>query len=155
MTTEKAKLFACRPANAQDMQACAAILNRWIDETPWMPRLHSHAAVERHYREEVYGRSDVVVADGAGAVAGFIALSEDHDVTALYVDGAMRGKGCGRALLDWAKAKHPDGLRLWVFQANSAAQRFYARAGLREVRRVGGGNEEDLPDILLEWRPVR
>jgi GNAT superfamily N-acetyltransferase len=154
MKTEQAAAIRCRPAHADDMRACAAILNRWIDETPWMPRVHSHADVERHYRETVFGTRDVAVADCGGAVAGFISLSDDHCVTGFYVDNAMRRKGCGKALLDHAKAKHSDGLWLWTFQANSGARRFYVREGFHEVRRTDGDNEEGLPDILFEWRPA-
>jgi GNAT superfamily N-acetyltransferase len=154
MVTELPAGIRCRPAHADDMKACAAILNRWIDETPWMPRVHSHAEVERHYRETVFGMRDVVVAECGGEVAGFLSLSDDHTVTGLYVDCANRGIGCGKALIHQAKAKHPEGLRLWTFQANSGARRFYAREGFREIRRTDGDNEEELPDILFEWRPT-
>jgi GNAT superfamily N-acetyltransferase len=154
MRIEQAAAIRCCPAHADDMTACAAILNRWIDETPWMPRVHSHTDVERHYRKTVFGTREIVVADCGGGVAGFISPSDDHCVTGFYVDNEMRGKGCGRALLDHAKEKHPDGLWLWTFQANSGAQRFYAREGFRELRRTNGDNEERLPDILFEWRPA-
>ena len=144
----------CRAARIDDMKACAAILNRWIDDTAWMPRLHDRADVERHYRQTVFAERDVLVVDYEGAAA-FIALSDDHYVTALYADRPMRGRGCGRALLDLAKEKHPDELKLWTFQANTDAQRFYLREGFREIRRTDGDNEEGLPDMLFEWRAAR
>jgi GNAT superfamily N-acetyltransferase len=150
MRIETATAISCRPAYADDMQACAAILNRWIDETSWMPRVHSHAGVEQHYRETVFSTRNVMIADCGGVVTDFIALSDDHHVMAFYVDRATRSKG----LLNHAKEKYPHGLRLWTFQANSGAQGFYAREGFREVRRTAGGNEENLPDTLLEWRPA-
>ena len=114
--------MTCRPGNGDDMKACAAIVNRWIDETPWMPRVHDHASVEQHYRETVFGERHVLVADYGGVVAGFIALSDDHYVTAFYVDRPMRGKGCGKALLDHARGRHPDGLRLWTFVARRGTE---------------------------------
>ena len=44
-------------------------------------------------------------------------------------------------------------LRLWVFQENVGARRFYERRGFRLVRETdGAGNEEKEPDALLEWR---
>ena len=88
------------------MKACAAILNGWIDDTPWMPRVHDQVDVERHYRESVFAARDIVVADCGGVLAGFISLSDDHHVTGFYVDSAMRGSGYGKALLDCAKSKH-------------------------------------------------
>jgi GNAT superfamily N-acetyltransferase len=155
MMSDTVSSAVCRPARLEDMGACAAILNRWIDDTPWMPRLHERAAVERHYRETIFGERDIYISELEGAVAGFIALSSDHHVTALYLDRPMRGKGCGKALLDLAKQKHPGGLQLWTFEANADARRFYAREGFSEIRRSDGDNEEGLPDVLLQWRTPR
>ena len=47
-------------------------------------------------------------------------------------------------------------LRLWVFQRNTPALRFYAARGFRVVEHTDGSrNEEREPDALLEWvRPV-
>ena len=145
----------CRPARIEDMRACAAIVNRWIDDTPWMPRIHDYGDVQRRYQETVFAERDLNIAEYEGAVAAFIALSEDRYVTALYAERRMCGKGCGKALLDLAKEKHPNGLKLWTFEANEDARRFYSREGFSEIRRTNGDNEEGLPDILLEWRPVR
>ena len=48
----------------------------------------------------------------------------------------------------------PGGFRLWVFQANAGARRFYERHGLRVVRLTdGAANEEKTPDALYEWLP--
>jgi hypothetical protein len=47
----------------------------------------------------------------------------------------------------------PQGFSLWTFQANLGARRFYERHGCRQVRRTDGDNEENLPDILYEYRP--
>ncbi|MCD1633809.1 GNAT family N-acetyltransferase [Martelella mediterranea] len=145
--------YALRPATIEDMTACAAILNDWIDETPWMPRVHDHRDVERHYRETVFVEHAVTVADMSGAVVAFSAVSEDAYVTALYVEATARGHGLGRALLDKAKAARPSGLKLWTFQANRAARHFYEREEFSELRRTGGDNEECLPDILYAWVP--
>jgi hypothetical protein len=47
----------------------------------------------------------------------------------------------------------PQGFSLWTFQANLGTRRFHERPGCREIRRTDGGNEENLPDIMYEWRP--
>jgi ribosomal protein S18 acetylase RimI-like enzyme len=55
-------------------------------------------------------------------------------------------------LLDTAKARRPEGLRLWVFQRNEGARAFYAKHGFTEVERTdGAANEEREPDVLLAW----
>ncbi|MEM9250441.1 MAG: GNAT family N-acetyltransferase [Pseudomonadota bacterium] len=136
-----------RQAVPEDADACAAILNDWIDRTDWMPRVHTHADVARYYRDVLFTEQSVWV-EGR-PVAGFLALEpQTAYVTALYV--ATPGQGIGRALLDRAKSERRT-LSLWTFVANIPARRFYARAGFHEVRRTAGDNEEQLPDILLRW----
>ncbi len=136
-----------RPARVEDTDACADILNDWIDGRDWMPRVHTPQAVRDFYRDFVFPRRDLYVA-GEPPV-GFMALDRDEDfVTALYV--AEPGRGLGKRFLDFAKAGRAV-LRLWTFQANLAAQAFYKREGFVEERRTDGENEEALPDVLLRW----
>lgn len=144
--------FLIREAMIDDMPACAAILNGWIDETQWMPRVHDADDVVRHYRESVFAHCGVLVAVQDGAPLAFCALNDGH-IDALYAGPAGRGQGIGKALLDRAKTLSPNGLSLWTFVANGRAQQFYAREGFEEVRRTDGDNEERLPDILFQWQP--
>lgn len=54
------------------------------------------------------------------------------EVFALYVHPRAQGRGVGSALLDrleGALARRWSTARLWVFEQNAAARRFYARAG--------------------------
>lgn len=141
------RMIKIRAATPADAKTCATILNDWIDTTPWMPRVHPHDDVERHYREFVLPFREVLVA--GDPVCGFIAIDSDEAfVTALYVRN--KRQGIGSALLDEAK-RHRNALSLWTFQANTAAQRFYLRHGFREICRTEGDNEEELPDILYKW----
>jgi ribosomal protein S18 acetylase RimI-like enzyme len=64
----------------------------------------------------------------------------------------LTGNGVGAALVGFAKARRPGGLRLWTFVSNERAQRFYERWGFEEVERTDGhDNEERSPDILYAW----
>ncbi|MEO0542709.1 MAG: GNAT family N-acetyltransferase [Pseudomonadota bacterium] len=142
-----------RQGVVRDAQACADILNAWIDETPWMPRVHSHQDVVRHYSELVLVKRHVLMAcSSGGEVEGFAALDcDDSFVTALYVAADARNKGVGGQLLDATKKMMSQRVSLWTFIANHRARRFYAREGFFEVRRTNGDNEEKLPDVLLTW----
>jgi len=97
---------------------------------------------------------EVVVAEQEGRVVGFVALAERNFVEHLYVDPGRLGEGIGSALLEDAKRRMPAGFRLWVFQQNERARRFYENRGLTVVELTdGSGNEEKTPDALYEWRP--
>lgn len=140
-----------RPGRPEDAAACAAIYNDWVDETPWMPRIHPREDVVRHYREHVMAVCRVTVAEREGAVRGFIAVDGEGYVGGLYLAPAARGRGIGAALLDAAKAARPEGLTLWTFALNAPARRFYARQGFVETGGTPGDNDEGLPDVLLSW----
>ncbi len=140
-----------RNARTQDMAACAAILNDWIDETEWMPRVHSHADVVQHYKNVVAAERNVVVVVAANEIVGMMAVAPDDFITALYVKRSYRRQGVGRFLLERAKRDAGASLRLWTFQKNTSALAFYAHEGFVEVNHTDGDNEENLPDTMLEW----
>jgi len=141
-----------RAGVAADAAACAAINDAWIEATDWMPRIHSPDDVARHYREHVFATCRVLVAERAGAVAGFLAVDGEGFVAALFVAGPARGQGVGAALVEAAKARRPEGLALWTFAANAGARRFYARMGFVEAGGTEGENDEGLRDVMLVWR---
>ncbi len=63
-------------------------------------------------------------------------------------------QGIGSELFEKATARRPGGFRLWVFQRNKGARRFYEHHGCRLVELGdGSGNEEREPDALYEWAP--
>jgi ribosomal protein S18 acetylase RimI-like enzyme len=141
-----------RQARSQDMAACAEIYNGWIDETQWMPRIHSQNDVQDYYKNTVLSARQTMVIVAGRDVAGFISGGADKLVTALYVKPTYRRQGVGRKLLNKLKQDLGAGLHLYTFQENFAAIAFYQREGFVEVNRTDGDNEEGLPDILFEWR---
>jgi putative acetyltransferase len=81
---------------------------------------------------------------------GFIAFRENW-IDQFYVLPVRQGHGIGSALLDIAKAAHPE-LSLWTFERNDPARRFYERRGFVAVDWTdGSGNEEREPDVLYRW----
>lgn len=138
-----------RDAHGADAGAVGAILSAFIDDTPWMPRVHTRAE-DLSFAGLMVDRGWVRVVEDDTRVVGFLAL-KDGFVHSLYLQSGAQGRGCGKALLDDAKAR-ANRLELNVFQANIRAQRFYLREGFVEVSRSDGtGNDEQLPDITYIW----
>jgi len=137
--------MSVRPALPQDTAACVDILRAWIDETPWMPMIHTRASMLSYWGDALQ-RGGWVFED-AGDILGFAQRDGDF-LNALYLSREARRKGIGsRLLAEAAGSQQP--LSLWTFQANVSAQAFYAHHRFQEVRRTDGDNEEGLPDILL------
>ena len=104
-------------------------------------------------RDVLLPTREVWVADEDGRAVGFAALA-GNTLEHLYVHPAEQGKGIGATLLARAKKQSPAGLRLWVFQRNERARRFYERHGFALARLTDGtANEEHEPDALYDWRP--
>ena len=123
------------------------------ESMPYLPDVHTDEETRAYFRGVVRASDEVVVAESEGQVVGFAALRAEL-LEHLYVHPRFQGRGIGSALLERAKELSPQGFRLWVFQRNEEARRFYERRGLRVVELTdGAGNEEQEPDALYEWRP--
>lgn len=141
-----------RSAQTGDAGRIGAILSAFVDETPWMPRLHSRAEDIAHAGQMIE-RGWVTVAACDADVAGFLAR-DGAAVHALYVAQSNRGHGLGSALVQDAQSRSAT-LRLWTFAANAAARRFYIGHGFTEGQRTdGAGNDEGLPDVEFQWSRV-
>lgn len=141
--------FSLRPARSTDAGRTGDILSAFIDNTDWMPRVHSRAE-DLSFAADMIDRGWVTVALAGEQVAGFSARDAEM-VHALYVSERMWGRGLGSMLLS-ALQQESDRLILWTFQANTRAQGFYLKHGFAEVERSDGArNDEGLPDIRMEW----
>lgn len=138
-----------RPAQPLDAGRTGAILHGFLDETAWIPNLHTGAETVS-FCGKMIDRGWVTVAGYRDRVDGFIAR-DGSEINALYIAPEARGTGLGQALL-WAAQEAAQRLELRTFEANLGAQRFYERHGFRETRRTdGAGNDENLPDIHYLW----
>ena len=101
----------------------------------------------------MFDTSQVWGALADGRLLGFAAAREDW-LDHLYVSPRNQSTGVGSALLEAARRGRSE-LRLWTFQRNALARRFYERRGFKAVRETdGSGNEEREPDVLYEWRAL-
>jgi putative acetyltransferase len=142
-----------RRGAAADAEAIGT-LHRYTMRTslPFLPDLHSLADVIDYAGREILPNNEVWVALEGGRFLGYIAFDAAW-IHQLYVHPDAQGQGIGPALLGKALA---DGRprRLWTFQQNTLARKFYEDRGFILVELTNGsGNEEKTPDALYEWRP--
>nr|WP_082861574.1 GNAT family N-acetyltransferase [Fictibacillus phosphorivorans] len=83
-------------------------------------------------------------------VAGMIAYHQS-EISQLYVHNHFQQFGIGKTLLQRAKGTSTGRLILRTFEVNKKAQRFYEKNGFTVIGR-GHENEENLPDLLYEWK---
>lgn len=144
-----------RPATAADAAQVAQVL---IESRraflPFAPSAHPEADVVEWVTRVLVPSGQVTVAVLGDAVVGVLALSSGegcHWIDQLYLHPKHVGRGIGTRLLAHAMASAPRPLRLYTFQQNEGARRFYERHGFVALQfSDGSANEERCPDVLYE-----
>jgi GNAT superfamily N-acetyltransferase len=120
------------------------------------PLAHSDEDVRKWIRTRLIPAGRTTVAVVEGHVVGLLTISTGADagwIEHLYVLPTRVGRGIGTRLLALARQRLPAPIRLYTFQENHRARRFYESRGFRaSAFGDGSGNEEQCPDILYEWR---
>lgn len=142
-----------RPARPEDAREIAKLTLDIRRDT--VPLIHDEDSVENFVKNVLIPQGSTFVYEVDGTIAAWCDAKEGW-LDQLYCRREQTGKGIGKALLDHAKAENPTGLKLYTFQVNTGARRFYKREGFEEIELSDGSeNEEKRPDVLMEWRPVK
>lgn len=150
-----------RVAGRFESEACADVFRAAWRGMPFVPQnLHTDAE-DRRWMRDVFASQLVLVAEiagdgddagGSGKIVGLLSMS-DGTVHNLYVRPGYQSQGIGHSLIEMAKTCSGGDLKLWVFEPNKGAIRFYERHGFLTVRKTDGrDNEEKVPDRLMAWR---
>ena len=144
-----------RPATAADAYSVASLL---IDTRsqfmPYAPSAHPDAEVREWVKSHLLLTGGVTVAEVQGQVVAAMATERTNGlswVTQMAVNPRLVGHGVGSLLLAHAMRTLALPIRLYTFQANSGARRFYERYGFIPIEFTDGqANEEHCADVLYE-----
>lgn len=144
-----------RPATAEDARRVADLLiETRAAFMPYAPSAHPEAEVREWVASYLVRSGGVTVAEVQGQVAGAMASERTDDacwITQMAVDPPLVGQGIGSLLLAHATRTLALPIRLYTFQANLGARRFYERHGFVAMAFTDGrANEERCPDVLYE-----
>jgi len=144
-----------RAAVSTDAERIAAVLlASHAAFLPFARLAHTDEEVRAWVREVLLPSEAVTVAVVNGQVIGVLAVAQRGGVswlTQLYLHPAHVAQGIGSKLLAHALATALPPIRLYTFQQNIGARRFYERNGFVAIELTdGGANEERCPDVLYE-----
>ena len=134
----------------EDAAEISQILEDWAASNREIPLVHN-AEERADYGRWLLEHTRVTMIHNSSGVVGFLAL-EKHTIQALYIKKDFQGFGFGQAAIKFAQKQFKE-LRLWVFQSNIGAQKFYQRLGFQIVEKSDGeDNDYRLPDIFYCWK---
>jgi len=144
-----------RPATAADAYSVASLLiDTRAQFMPFAPSAHPEAEVREWVKNQLVPAGGVTVAEVQGQVVAAMATEVTDGlswVTQMAVNPKLVGHGVGSLLLAHAMRALARPIRLYTFQANAGARRFYERYGFVPIEFTDGqANEEHCPDVLYE-----
>ena len=142
-----------RLAVPEDLSICSKIINDYIDQTEWLPRVVSHENINAMFNREMLNARCFLVAEHDEVVGGYLSMDEDKGIiSGLYLGKGFQCNGAGKMLLETAKERRPEGLGLTVFEPNIHAKRFYEREGFIEIlEERKNETPEGVPTLMMRW----
>ena len=134
----------------EDAAEISQILEDWAASNREIPLVHN-VEERADYGRWLLEHTRVTMIHNSSGVVGFLAL-EKHIIQALYIKKDFQRFGFGQAAIKFAQKQFKE-LRLWVFQSNIGAQKFYQQLGFQIVEKSDGeDNDYRLPDIFYCWK---
>ena len=144
-----------RPATSKDTNAVTTVLiqsRRFF--IPYAPLAHSDSEILNWMGTILIPSGRVTVWEVQNQIFGFVATSEENRsgwIDQLYVLPSWTGRNIGTSLLQDVQRSLPRPIRLYTFQQNLNARRFYESHGYQAIKFTNGeNNEEGCPDVLYE-----
>jgi len=118
----------------------------------WLPTVGTDDETRAFVINQMVPQRECWVAEDNGRIVAVLVLQDD-EVDQFYVAPDAQRRGIGDAMLAHAKRLRPAGLRLWAFQRNAPARRFYEARGFVAIEFTDGStNMEREADVLYQWQ---
>jgi putative acetyltransferase len=146
--------YSLRPYEPHDEDATIALwLRTWQAAYPQLDFAERLDWWGERWRNELVPSTDIVIAEGAGEVIGFVTV----DPRTFYLDQIVVAperwaSGVGAALIAVAKQLSPTGLDLDVNTDNARGIRFYDKRGF-SIAGAGVNPISGKPVHRMCWRP--
>lgn len=156
-------MVTVRIAERYESDICAEILREAWQGMWFVPQNLHTVDEDRRWMRDVFIHQVIWVAEenldpnpnedvDNSRLVGFLSMGAGT-IHNLYIRPTYQEQGIGRALIETAKASSDGQLKLWVFEPNEGAIRFYQRHGFTTIRKTDGqDNEEKVPDRLMAWQ---
>ena len=119
----------------------------------YLPTVGADDEIRAFVVDQMVPQHETWVAEIGGRIVAVLVLGDDM-VDQFYVAPGEQRRGIGDAMLAHAKRLRPAGLRLWAFQRNAPARRFYEARGFVAIQFTDGAtNMEREADVLYRWTP--
>ena len=145
--------FQLRPYRTEDEDASIELWRQtWQQAYPSIDFAARAAWWRERWRNELVPNADIIVAEQANVLIGFVTIDGSGYLDQLVVSQDHLGSDLANALLDEAKRRSRGGVTLLVNKDNARAIRFYERNGF-----VHAGEDENptsgRPVLRMTWRP--
>jgi putative acetyltransferase len=144
--------FQLRPYRAEDEDAAIALWQRtWQQAYPSIDFGARAAWWRERWRDELVPKANIVVAEQADTLVGFVTIDATGYLDQLVVATEHWGSALANILVNEAKQLSPGGITLLVNTDNARAIRFYERNGF-----VHAGDDVNAtsgrPVLRMEWK---
>ena len=128
-------VIRCRACAPPDCDPIATIwLEGWRSNGIRLPSEPSFPILRARIEREIAGTWQVIVAESADEIVGFVALNPEAAVLEqLFVAPAWHRRGIGALLLAEARRWMPHGFTLWTHDDNIGAAAFYREQGMAMI----------------------
>ena len=141
-----------RDSTTADTDLLFRVWRRSVDATHDFVAPDDLDRIARLVRDEYLPNAPLTVACAEGGrVVAFLGMT-GCTIDSLFVDPDVRGTGVGKALIEHAKRRCPDGLDVEVNEQNSQAVGFYDHLGFTVSKRTPRDRQgKPYPLLVMNW----